>query len=265
MEKEHQLAVPALDFESAWNKEPECFTNGKKIVLIGGGGHCKSVIDTVKRSRVYSEIVITDCNTPAGSMISGCNVRGDDDLLPGLLLDGFTYAFVTVGSIKDTDKRRELYKKAKALGFIIPSVKDPSAIIADSAKIGSGVFIGKNAVINSDATIGNMAIINTGAAVEHGCRIGRFAHIAVGAAVCGEAEIGDDVFVGANATIIQGVKVGMNSIIGAGSIILRNVPANSIVVGVAGGVKPERVFTHVLKISMEGIYRGRMPWRYFAC
>ena len=32
---------------------------GNKIVLIGGGGHCKSVLDSILRTCNYDEIVIT--------------------------------------------------------------------------------------------------------------------------------------------------------------------------------------------------------------
>ncbi len=232
--------------------------SGKKLVLIGGGGHCKSVLDAAVRSGCFSEIVITDHSIPAGNTILGCKVAGNDELLPELFAEGFKYAFVTIGSIRSTDKRRAVFLKAKKAGFLFPAIIDPSAAAAASALIAPGVFIGKNAVVNADAVIGDMAIINTGAIVEHDCRIGTFAHISVGAAVCGGAEIERDVFVGANATVIQGVRIGMNSIIGAGSIICRDVPENCTVTGVfhGGGVNDT---LNYLSFSYESIH----AYRYF--
>ena len=208
----------------------------EKLVLIGGGGHCKSVLDVVTRSDDFSEIVITDHSLPVGTMIFGCHVVGNDEVLPKLFADGFKNAFITIGSIQSTDKRRDMFSRAKKTGFRFPVVIDPGAAVARTALIAPGVFIGKNAVVNADAVIEKMAIINTGAVIEHDCKVGEFTHIAVGAVVCGGVDIGKDVFVGANATVIQGVRIGMRSVIGAGSVVLDDVPQNLEVVGVPAKV-----------------------------
>lgn len=197
--------------------------SNKKLVLIGGGGHCKSVLDTVLRLGKYSEIVITDNNLPIGTSILGCNVVGNDEVLPELHRNGFSLGFISIGSIKSTDARHRAYERAAEIGLDFPVIVDPSANVASSATIGKGVFIGKKAVVNADVKIGDMSIINTGAIIEHGCEIGEFSHVAVGAVVCGEARIGSDAFIGANATIIQGVRIGMKSIIGAGGIIVDDI------------------------------------------
>lgn len=203
----------------------------KKLVLLGGGGHCKSVLDTVFRTGAFSDIVITDSSIPAGEDIMGCKVVGTDSVLRELWDNDITQACITVGNIKDTKQRQDIYRRAKEIGFEFPSIVDPSAVVSASAQIGHGVFIGKHAVVNTCATIDDMAIINTGALIEHDCRIGSFVHIAVGAVLCGGVEVERDVFVGANATIIQGLKIGMDSVIGAGSLILENVPKNKTIVG----------------------------------
>lgn len=206
--------------------------DNRKLVLVGGGGHCKSVLDTILQLNIYSEVVITDCKLAAGTRILGCEVVGNDEMLSELYKKGFRNAVITIGSIKSTDIRRNVFLKAEEVGFNFPKIIDPSAVVSGLASIGAGVYIGKNAVVNVDAVIGNMAIINTGAIIEHDCRIGEFAHIAVGAAICGGAEIESDVLIGANAVVIQGVKIGRNSIIGAGSVVLGDVPKNSTVMGI---------------------------------
>lgn len=203
----------------------------RRLVLIGGGGHCRSVLDAARRMNVFEEIVITDCSVPAGSEIMGCKVAGNDDLIPRLFQGGFQMAFVSVGSIESAERRKDIHRRAREAGFEFPNIIDPSAAVSGHAVLGEGVFIGKNAVVNAGSRIGDMAIINTGAIVEHGCHVGDFSHIAVGAVVCGDSQIGDSVFVGANATIIQGVRIGMNSVIGAGRVVLRDVEANSRIVG----------------------------------
>lgn len=207
--------------------------NIKKLVLIGGGGHCKSVLDTVLQMDIFSEIVITDYNVSAGTEILGCKVVGNDDILPSLYADGFINAFITVGSIKSSENRKRICQRARDIGFHFPVIIDPTAVLAKDICIEEGVFIGKNAVINTGAKINEMTIINTGAIIEHDCHIGPFCHVAVGAVVCGGSRLEESVFIGANSTIIQGVKIGSNSVIGAGSVILGDVAENSMVVGIS--------------------------------
>ncbi len=200
----------------------------KQIVLIGGGGHCKSVIDTVLRMGIYMDIFITDPTLPKGKHILGCRVAGDDHMLLKLYESGVTQAFLAVGSIKETDLRRNIFERAQKIGFTFPAIIDPSSIIAESAKIGKGVFIGKRAVVNAEAMIDDFAIINTGAIIEHGCYVGGFSHVAVGSTICGGVTIENDTLIGAGTTIIQGVKVGANCIIGAGNLVLRDVASGTI-------------------------------------
>lgn len=195
-----------------------------RLVLMGGGGHCKSVLDTALRTGLFDEIVITDYNMPAGTKILNCAVIGNDCMLPELFMEGFRYAFVTVGNIKSTAIRHKLYDMARKQGFLFPNIIDPSSQVSPFARLGRGNFIGKNVVVNADVLIEDMAIINTGAIVEHECRIGSFTHVSVGTTLCGNVTIGHDSFIGAGSTVIQGTVIGSNTLIGAGSLVLRDVP-----------------------------------------
>lgn len=203
----------------------------RKLVLIGGGGHCKSVLDCVLRSHQYDEIVITDNDLPIGTEIFGCRVAGNDDVLPELLKSGFTDAFITVGSVKSTKLRRILHEKAVQIGFQMPNIIDPSAIVSDYASMGTGIFVGKAAVINADAEIHDCAIINSAAVIEHECTVGAFTHISVGAKLCGNVRVGDDTLIGAGSVVIQGVQIGDHVIIGAGSTVIGNVRSKQTKVG----------------------------------
>lgn len=203
----------------------------RKLVLLGGGGHCKSVIDSVKCLHLYDDVVITDPYVPAGKSISGVRVVGNDDMLPELKKNGFNEAFVTVGSIKSTKVRQALYDKAYDLGFVFPNIISPSACISQFVQMEDGIFIGKGAIVNTDTYIAKMAIVNTGAIIEHECRVGKYSHIAVGAVLCGGVLVGNHSLVGAGTTIIQGLSIGNHTIIGAGSTVLHNVEDNQIVKG----------------------------------
>lgn len=207
------------------------------LVLVGGGGHCKSVLDAAVSMKYFDKIVITDPSIPIGTKIMGYEVVGSDDALLGLKNTGFDMAFITTGSIKSTELRRKLAKKIISIGFVVPNIIDPSAQVSKFARMQHGIFIGKNAVVNSETILGNYSIINTGSIIEHECSIGDYSHIAVGGIICGNVYVGSDSFVGAGTTIAQGVHIGKNVIIGAGSLVLGDVYDNKIVYGLVKKVK----------------------------
>ncbi len=196
----------------------------KKILLLGGGGHCRSVLDCLMVSQQFDTIGIVD-NENLGSVM-GVPVIGTDDDLPDLIQAGWDSAFISVGSIGYTQIRRKLYSVAKNLGFALPVIADPSAIIARGVALGEGVFIGKGAVINTGSKVGDCAIINTGAVVEHDCLIGNFTHISPGAILCGQVSAGHDSHIGAGSVIRQGIKIGSDCIIGIGSMVVSDIPNN---------------------------------------
>ena len=111
------------------------------------------------------------------------------------------------------------YNHLKEKGFEFPIIIDPSAIVADTARIEEGTFIGKGVIINAEAKVGKLVILNTRCLVEHECLICDYSHIAVGAVLCGQVEIGEAAFVGANATVIQCIKVGARKLIPAGMTV----------------------------------------------
>lgn len=201
------------------------------LVLIGGGGHCKSVLDSLYTNNQYDNIVILDAQLKKNSTIMGVQVFGGDESLAYLYKHGYKNAFISVGSIKTCEIRKKIYSNAKNIGFNFPSIIDSTAAVSDFSKISQGVFVGKNAVINAGAIIDSFSIINSGSIVEHDCKIGEFCHVSVGAVLCGNVMVGNESFIGANSTIIQGKVIGKNTVIGAGSQILHNVPDGNTVYG----------------------------------
>ena len=196
---------------------------GKKLLLIGGGGHCHSVLDSVLSLDEYEKVGIID--SIDGSYLN-IPVIGVDEDIPGLFCEGWTEAFITVGSVGSTSVRRRLYKIVKEVGLTIPTIIDPTAIIGNGVTIGEGSFIGKRAVVNAGSSIGNCAIINTGAIIEHDCNIGDFSHISPGTVLCGQVCVGNDSHVGAGSVVRQLIKIGDDSLIGAGSVVVKDVPDN---------------------------------------
>lgn len=203
----------------------------KKILLIGGGGHCKSVLDTILELDDYCEIGIIDTEEHVGETLLGVPIIGTDDDLKDLFKKGYTEAFITVGSIGKPILRINLYNYLKKVGFNIPIIIDPSAIVSRFSVIAEGVFIGKKSIINAGSEINCCAIINSGSVVEHDCKIGSFAHLASGTVLGGEVVIGENTHIGSNSTIRNHVEIGNDSIVGMGSVVLRDVPNETVAYG----------------------------------
>lgn len=205
----------------------------KKVVLLGAGGYCCGVLDSLKKMPEYQVIGITD--PIMTGEVHGIPVLGTDHILPELYAQGVHYAHITVGTVGSPAVRKKLVADAKKIGFELISVIDSTAVIAEHVELGDMVYVGKRAVINSNVLIGDYCMINTGAIVEHGCRLGEFVHVAPGAVVAGDVIIGNESHIGLNASVLQGVKIAENVIIGAGSTVIGNVAAGQTVYGIVKG------------------------------
>ena len=194
----------------------------RKLLLIGGGGHCRSVLDSALAMEAFDAIGIVDPRADCAWL--GVPVVGADEDIPALIRDGWNCAFVTVGSVGDPGLRRRLDEMIRKLGLEIPVIADPTAVIAKGTEIGEGCYLGKRAVVNTGTVLGRCAILNTGAIAEHDCRIGDFAHISTGAALCGQVSVGADTHIGAGSVVRQGIAVGRGTLVGAGSVVVKDLP-----------------------------------------
>lgn len=204
----------------------------KKIIIVGCGGHAKSVTDAVMSVGQYEIAGFVDKDINNEFECNGYGVIGTDDNLQSIYDSGIHNACIGIGYLGDGTIREKMYATLKQIGYELPAIADVTAAIANGVRLGEGVFIGKNAVVNTDAVIGNVAIVNSGAVIEHDCVVGDFTHIAVGAIVCGGVRIGRATLVGANATVIQGVAIGDGAIVAAGAVVTKNIESKAVVAGI---------------------------------
>ncbi|MFA5338275.1 MAG: acetyltransferase [Candidatus Omnitrophota bacterium] len=194
----------------------------KQIVLVGGGGHCKVIIDAIKLKNKFSIYGITDFKLAKKTKILGVPVLGKDDMLLEIFKKGIKYAFISVGSVGDCSIRKRIDKELVKIGFKLPAIIHPRAIAAKDAEIGEGTFVAAGVVINPGTRIGRNAIINTSASIDHDCEIGDFAHIAPGVTLSGGVKIGSETHIGVGANIIQYVKIGSGCMVKAGALLTDN-------------------------------------------
>ena len=197
----------------------------KRLILVGGGGHCKAVID-VAMAAERPIMGIIDESLAIGDSVAGVSVIGrDNDIKEIVAKHGDSVEFlITVGHIKSSAIRVRIANAITLAGgaFATPLIA-PSAHIAIGAQVGRGTVVMHNAVVNTHATIGDNSIINTGAIVEHDCTVGDFVHISTGAIVNGMSTIGNDCFIGSHATVVNGKHIANDVVVGAGATVTCNI------------------------------------------
>jgi sugar O-acyltransferase (sialic acid O-acetyltransferase NeuD family) len=187
------------------------------LVLIGGGGHCGSVIDIIENGNEFNILGILDSNIIENNIL-GYNILGGDDLIPELVNEN-TYFLITVGQIKSYSIRKKISKILIENNAKLATVISSLAYVSKHASIEEGTVIMNHAVVNAKSKIGKNCIINTMSNIEHGVLIGDFCHISTCAVVNGESVIGNGTFIGSNSTISNNISIKENSIINAGKFI----------------------------------------------
>jgi len=190
----------------------------KDIILIGGGGHCRSVIDVIEAEKKFEIAGIVDKLELYGSSVFDYKVIGNDNDLPSLVRR-YKYACITVGQVHSPTIRRNLFKLLKDIGFILPSIISPRAHVSKHSLLGEGSIVMHDALVNANVHIGKNCIINTKALIEHDSIIKDNCHISTGAVVNGDVKIASDCFIGSNAIIKESTIIKSESFIKAGSLV----------------------------------------------
>lgn len=211
--------------------------NPHSVIIYGGGGHGKAVIDLVRSLGTFDIIGVIDDGISKGEEVLGVPVLGSKGELGGLQEKGIRLALNAVGGVGDVHSRVEVFRRLVKAGFAFPSLIHPTAFVEPSVKLESGVQVFPHAYIGSDSEVGFGCIVNTAAVVSHDCTLSPYVNIAPGALLAGGVTIGEGVLVGMGATLNLHVAVGPNARIGNSAVIKDDVPAGQIVR--AGSVWPE--------------------------
>jgi sugar O-acyltransferase (sialic acid O-acetyltransferase NeuD family) len=189
-----------------------------EIILIGDGGHCKSVIDVIEQEGQFKVAGVVGSSDKVGKEVLGYKVLGDDSNLEELSKN-YSYALVTLGQIFTSDKRINLYSQLTKYGFILPKVISPRAYVSKYSVIGSGTVVMHDAVVNANAIVGDNCIINSKALIEHDSTINHHCHISTNAIINGNVLIGEGSFIGSGAVVCNSLTIKKNSFIKAGVIV----------------------------------------------
>ena len=203
-------------------------------VLVGAGGHARSVHDVLVRRGDEVLAVSGEARGPVWRV----PVLADDDALAALALDRGAAVALGVG---DAAVRTRVLAAMLARGLAAPAVVASTATVAADAEGGAGTVVLEHAHVGPLARVGRGVVVNTAAVVEHEAVVGDGAHVAPGAVVLGAGQVGDGVLVGSGARVLVGVRVGDGAVVGAGAVVTRDVPGGAVVTGVPA--RPARAGT----------------------
>lgn len=200
----------------------------KPLVLVGGGGHCKSVIEAAE-SAGYSILGVLDLPEEVGKTILSTKVIGTDDDIPDFV-DKAEFV-ITVGFIKNPSIRIKLYNRIKEAGGKMATVVASTAYVSKYAEIGEGTVVMHHALVNAGAKVGKNVILNTFTNIEHDVEIGDQCHISTGTMVNGDCNVGNNCFIGSQSVLANGISIGDDIIVGAGSLVRKSIYEKGIYSG----------------------------------
>lgn len=194
--------------------------NQRNLILIGGGGHCKSVID-VAESAGYNILGILDMPEDIGKSVLDYKVIGTDDDIPQFV-DKAEF-IITVGFIKSPAIRMRIFDKVREAGGKLATIIASTAHVSRYASLGEGTVVMHQTVVNAGAKIGENCIINTFCNIEHDAVIGDQCHISTGTMVNGDCKVGKMCFIGSQSVLANGISICDDVIVGAGSLVRKNI------------------------------------------
>ncbi len=188
-----------------------------KIILLGGGGHCKSCIDVIEQQGKYEIAGILDLPEKIGLKILKYQITGTDEQI-ALFAKKVKNFLITVGQIGTGELRKRLFEKLKKQEVKLPSIISPYAYVSPYAKVGEGTIIMHDVIVNAGAVIGNNCILNSRSLVEYDAVVQDHCHISTGSIVNAGVTIGNNSFLGSGSTTKQFSTVPPYTFVKASSI-----------------------------------------------
>ncbi len=152
----------------------------KSLILIGGGGHCKSCIDVIEQSDKYQIVGILDKPELIGQKILGYDIIGTDDQITNLSVEGYDF-LITIGQLRASQFRQILFNTLLKCNANVATVISPRAYVSQHAIVNEGTIVMHDVLINAGAYIGKNCIINSKALIEHDAVVEDHCHISTAA------------------------------------------------------------------------------------
>ena len=198
-----------------------------RLILVGGGAFARELMNWADHLYGCTE---------------GKSIHGFLDESPNVL-ESFNYQISYLGKIDnfqpakgeklligigDPAGKKRIYEMLKLRGGEFLQLIHPTAVVANTAKLGEGVVVCPHSLVSADAIVGDGVAINALSSVGHDVVLGNFCTLSAHVDLTGSVEVGERVFFGTGAKVLPKAKIGSGAKIGAGAIIMRSVPENGV-------------------------------------
>ena len=196
----------------------------KRLLIVGAGGHGRSVAEAVLAAGKYELAGFVDDAAPALQQVWHLPVFGDTADLARYR----EHADAAIVAMGNNRLREALQHTLYAAGFALATVVHPHAMVSPRAIIGAGCAIMAGAIVGAEAQLGAGVIVNCGAVVDHDCQVGDFAHLGVKAAMAGGSTLGQGAWMHAGAVLGYGAMIEAGQVLGPGEAVNNSINRNGI-------------------------------------
>ena len=202
------------------------------IIIIGAGGFGREVYLWAKDSFSKDQYRIK------GFLDDNPRILDNYDMDVGIIGNLNSYEIKNqdrfLFAIGDIDVKKRLIIKMKKRGAKFLTLVHPTAIMANTTKIGEGVIICPFCLVSDNVLLEDFVMMNVYSSCGHDAKVGRYSILSPYATLNGFVILEDEVFLGTHTTVIPYKRVGYKSKISANSVVMRDVATNKIVFGVPG-------------------------------
>ncbi|WPO98870.1 acetyltransferase [Pseudomonas sp. HR96] len=196
----------------------------KDIIIFGGGETALLAYEYFTHDSDYHVVAFSmDREYMEQSELMGLPIVAIDEVTQRFPCSEY-HAFVAASSTKLNRVRRQLFEKARDMGYTLVSYISSKAFVWPNASIGENCFILEDNTIQPFTQIGNNVVMWSGNHLGHRSVIGDHCFISSHCVISGFCDIGDSSFLGVNCTLEDNVKIGKDNFLGAGSLIRKATP-----------------------------------------
>ena len=194
----------------------------KRLAIIGAKEFAEQITDFAIQTGQFEVVGYYDNLVPKGAVVNGLPVLGTvADAVSGFEGHVFDEIFIGVGYTR-FDLREQFYLQLKGK-VPFANIIMPSARIAESAKLGEGVFIGGQTVIDAGSVIADNVFIHGMSNIGHNNSVGAHTYISGRFNSAGFCTIGKRNFIGICVLMADHIDITDDVWIGLGCIVAKNI------------------------------------------
>jgi sugar O-acyltransferase (sialic acid O-acetyltransferase NeuD family) len=196
----------------------------KRLIIAGAGGAGCEAFLVASRMREEWELIGFCDDSPAlkGAFVEGLPVIDSIGGAIGRFAGQELWFHCAIGR---NETRKRTAEKLESGGLLPATLVDPTAVVARSASIGEGSYVGPFVFVGPGSRVGRHVLMNVSASVGHDSTVGDYCQVCPGARLSGGTAMGEGAFVGSNGVTVPLVRIGEWATLGAASLAARDVPA----------------------------------------